>query len=109
MSYFQAGVAWVCQHPYQTALHTVNAALLVTPAAATVPIFNAVGFGAAGPIAGSAASSTMSFFGFVPAGGLYATIQSAAMGGYGAGLAAGATQAGAVVSSAAAWALGRKG
>lgn len=51
----------------------------------------------------------MSFFGFVPAGGVYATVQSAAMGGYGAGLAAGATQAGAVVSSAAAWALGRKG
>lgn len=57
MSYFQAGVAWVCEHPYQTAMHTVNAALLVTPAAATVPIFNALGFSAAGPIAGTLISS----------------------------------------------------
>ena len=51
----------------------------------------------------------MSYFSFVPAGGLYATAQSAAMGGYGASMAAGAAQAGAVVSSAAAWLFGRNG
>jgi hypothetical protein len=45
----------------------------------------------------------MAYFGIVPASGLYATMQSAAMGGYGASIAAGATQAGAVASSAAAW------
>jgi hypothetical protein len=49
----------------------------------------------------------MSYFAFVPAGGIYATFQSAAMAGYGAGVAAGAAQAGAVASSAAAWMLGR--
>jgi hypothetical protein len=49
----------------------------------------------------------MGYFGFVPASGLYATVQSAAMGGYGASIAAGATQAGAVASSAAAWVWGR--
>lgn len=49
----------------------------------------------------------MSWFGYVPANGLYAIGQSAAMGGYGAGLAAGAAQAGAIVSSAVAWFLGR--
>jgi hypothetical protein len=49
----------------------------------------------------------MSYFGFVPAGGIYATLQSAAMGGYGASVAAGAAQAGAVASSAAAWVFGR--
>lgn len=49
----------------------------------------------------------MSWFSFVPAGGIYATAQSAAMGGYGASLAAGAAQAGAVVSSTAAWMFGR--
>jgi hypothetical protein len=45
----------------------------------------------------------MSYFGVVPAHGIYATLQSASMGGYGAGFAAGAAQAGAVTSSAAAW------
>jgi hypothetical protein len=44
----------------------------------------------------------MSYFSFVPAGGLYATAQSAAMGGYGASAAAAAAQTGAVFTSAAA-------
>jgi hypothetical protein len=43
----------------------------------------------------------MSYFSIVPAGGLFATAQSAAMGGYGVGIAAGAAQAGAVLTSAA--------
>lgn len=51
----------------------------------------------------------MSYFNFVPAGGIYATAQSAAMGGYGASVAAGAAQAGALVSSATAWLMGRNG
>lgn len=50
----------------------------------------------------------MSYFGFVPASGIYATVQSAAMGGYGASVVAGAAQAGAVASSAAAWMWGQK-
>lgn len=50
----------------------------------------------------------MSYFSFVPASGIYATMQSAAMSGYGASVAAGAAQAGAVASSATAWVLGRK-
>ncbi|KAH7408661.1 hypothetical protein DE146DRAFT_646889 [Phaeosphaeria sp. MPI-PUGE-AT-0046c] len=50
----------------------------------------------------------MSYFSFVPASGFYATFQSAAMGGYGASVAAGAAQAGAVASSAAAWVWGLK-
>jgi hypothetical protein len=49
----------------------------------------------------------MSYFGVVPAGGVIATLQSAAMGGYGASVAAGAAQAGAVASSAAAWVWSR--
>jgi hypothetical protein len=43
----------------------------------------------------------MSYFSIVPAGGLFATAQSAAMGGYGVGVAAGAAQVGAVLTSAA--------
>lgn len=41
----------------------------------------------------------MSYFSCVPAGGVYATLQSAAMGGYGAGAVAGLTQAGAALSA----------
>lgn len=49
----------------------------------------------------------MSYFGFVQAGGWYAVAQSAAMGGYGAPVAYGVAQAGALLSSGIAWALGR--
>lgn len=119
---------WISEHPYQTAFHVVNGVIMFTPAAATVPILNMLGFSAAGPTAGtlsmkkevdmgyetnsslgSAASGIMSYFSFIPAGGLYATAQSAAMGGYGASIAAGAAQAGAAASSATAWLLGRRG
>lgn len=121
---------WIAAHPYQTVFHVVNGVVLLTPAAATVPFFNALGLSAGGPvagkslptrypeahtvldtddIAGSAATSIMSFFGYVPAGGIYATAQSAAMGGYGASIAAGAAQAGAMMSSGAAWLFGRNG
>ena len=51
----------------------------------------------------------MSYFSFVPAGGLYAMCQSAAMGGYGAGAAVGAAQAGAVATSALAYFWGLRG
>lgn len=49
----------------------------------------------------------MAYFGIVPAGGMFATLQSAAMGGYGASFAAGAAQAGALGTSAMAWVFGR--
>jgi hypothetical protein len=49
----------------------------------------------------------MSYFGVVPAGGIYATFQSTAMGGHGASVVAGAVRAGSVVSSATAWVFGR--
>ena len=57
-------------------------------------------------ILGTAATGIMSYFGVVPASGIYATFQSAAMGGYGASIAAGATQAGAIASSAVGYMLG---
>jgi ammonia channel protein AmtB len=43
---------WIAEHPYQTAFHVANGVILVTPAAATVPIFSAMGFSATGPVAG---------------------------------------------------------
>lgn len=50
----------------------------------------------------------MSYLNVVSAGSAYAIAQSAAMGGYGAGIAAGAAQAGAVVSSAVVFWLRRR-
>jgi hypothetical protein len=43
---------WIAAHPYQTAFHVANGVILATPAAATVPIFSAMGFSATGPVAG---------------------------------------------------------
>ncbi|KAK7520280.1 hypothetical protein IWZ03DRAFT_372625 [Phyllosticta citriasiana] len=47
------------------------------------PLLGLAGFGPGGIIAGSLAAATLSFFGWVPAGGVLAVFQSAAMGGYG--------------------------
>lgn len=123
---------WIVAHPYQTAFQVVNGVIICTPAAATVPVLAALGFGANGPAAGkltslhttalhldgqaehvlthvtgSAASAVMAWFGVVPAGGWYAVLQSAAMGGYGASAAAGLAQAGAVLSSVGGWFVSR--
>ncbi|KAF1834880.1 hypothetical protein BDW02DRAFT_568559 [Decorospora gaudefroyi] len=109
MSAAEPLIAWIAAHPYQTFFHVVNGVVLLTPAAATVPFFSALGMTAGGPVAGGALATITSYFSFVPAGGLVATAQSAAMGGYGASFAAGAAQAGAVASSAFAHLLGRQG
>ncbi|PVH90943.1 hypothetical protein DM02DRAFT_606990 [Periconia macrospinosa] len=89
----------IIEHPYQTTFHIVNGVVLIMPAAATVPILNMLSFTALGPAGGTAASSAMAWLGSVAPGGLHATMQSAAMGEYGASVAAGAAQAGAVASS----------
>ncbi|KAJ4358850.1 hypothetical protein N0V95_002703 [Ascochyta clinopodiicola] len=44
-------LAWIAAHPYQTAFQVVNGVIICTPAAATVPLLAALGFGAAGPAA----------------------------------------------------------
>jgi len=44
---------WIVEHPYQTMLHIVNGVILVTPAAATVPVFNMLGFTVLGPGGGT--------------------------------------------------------
>ncbi|ORX98939.1 hypothetical protein BCR34DRAFT_606759 [Clohesyomyces aquaticus] len=98
---------WIVAHPYQTAFQVVNGVVFFTPAVATVPIFGALGFWATGPAPGMAASGWMSWLGTVAPGSLYATMQSAAMGGYGASIVAGTTQAGAVASSVLGFVWGR--
>lgn len=41
-------LAYIAAHPYQTAFQVVNGVIICTPAAATVPVLAALGFGAGG-------------------------------------------------------------
>ena len=52
MNASQAVLDWIAAHPYQTAFQVVNGIIICTPAAATVPVLAALGFGTNGPIAG---------------------------------------------------------
>ena len=67
-------------HPYLFALQAAGAAV-GTAAALTPAILGAVGFGALGPVAGSAATGWQGGIGAVQAGSVFAWCQSAAMGG----------------------------
>ena len=60
-----------------------------------------IGFGAAGPVAGSIAAGIQAGIGNVAAGSLFATLQSAAMGGFGVAIVSGTVEAGAGVLAAA--------
>ncbi|KAF2821361.1 hypothetical protein CC86DRAFT_103096 [Ophiobolus disseminans] len=91
---------WIKAHPYQSIFHIVNGAIILSPAIATVPALAGLGLGAGGPIPAFAAPAIQSWLGTVEAGSWFAIGQSAGMGGYGAGIVAGAAQMGAAASSA---------
>ncbi|MCJ1467132.1 hypothetical protein MMC07_005754 [Pseudocyphellaria aurata] len=89
---------YVKSHPYLTALQACGA--LVGAVALSAPlILGAVGFGVAGPVAGSVAAGWQSSIGLVQTGSFFAWCQSAAMGGAAAG---GITAAGVAGASTAA-------
>ncbi|OBT67307.1 hypothetical protein VE03_02749 [Pseudogymnoascus sp. 23342-1-I1] len=92
---------WIAAHPGQTALLVVNGVLIFTPAALTGPLLASLGFGASGPLAGSAAASLQSMLGSVGARGVFAYLQSAAMGGYGVAAVNGVAQVFGAVSGGA--------
>ncbi|KAF2030799.1 hypothetical protein EK21DRAFT_64777 [Setomelanomma holmii] len=92
---------WFRANPGQTVFHVVNGAIFLAPALITVPALAGLGLRMEGPVSGMAAPAIMSWLGCVKAGGVFATMQSAAMGGYGTAAVAGASQAGAAMSSAA--------
>ncbi|PVH92633.1 hypothetical protein DM02DRAFT_543234, partial [Periconia macrospinosa] len=94
--------------PYRTLIHAANGIVPLKPGIVTTPIFSAFGLGANGPRRDSAAPTTISKLGYVRARGVYATIRSAAMDGYGASAAANAARAGTVMSSAVVYLLGRR-
>jgi len=71
-----------------------------------LPVLGAVGFGAVGPAAGSAAAAWQASIGIVEAGSLFAWCQSAAMGGAAVGgIIAAGVGGGSLLISSTAWAL----
>lgn len=85
---------WVSANPGTTACLAVGAVvgvpLIVAPMAAAAPVLGAAGFGSGGIVGGSAAAGSMGSG--VAAGSAFATLQSAAMGGYGVAAVTGAVQ-----------------
>jgi hypothetical protein len=76
-SYF---ASYAKKHPILFGIQVAGGIMSLASIAA-VPVLGVVGFGAAGPIAGSTAAAWQSGIGLVKAGSIYAWCQSAAMGG----------------------------
>ncbi|KAG6237264.1 hypothetical protein E4U25_002868 [Claviceps purpurea] len=93
---FQHAMDATLKRPYSTAFVAAGVLVAAVPALAVAPVLGGLGFGALGPVAGSAAAGIQSGIGNVAAGSLFATLQSAGMGG------AGTVMVNAAVSGAAA-------
>ncbi|GJC84713.1 hypothetical protein ColLi_07551 [Colletotrichum liriopes] len=94
---------WASDNPGQAACYTVGAislAVLASPALISTPALTAMGFGAKGVVANSAAAAAQAGIGNVVAPSVFATLQSAGTAGYGAAIVNGAVQAGAGVTAA---------
>lgn len=76
--------AYVKSHPAIFAFQSLGAVVGLA-SVITLPVLGAVGFSAAGPVAGSLATAWHSSIGLVQAGSLFAWCQSATMGGAAAG------------------------
>ncbi|TGO48193.1 hypothetical protein BOTNAR_0488g00020 [Botryotinia narcissicola] len=72
--------SYIKNHPYRFGFQVLGGAVTIASVAA-VPVLGAVGFSAAGPIAGSAAAAWQSSIGLVEAGSIFAWCQGVAMGG----------------------------
>ena len=74
--------AYAKKHPYLFTLQIIGVTLVLI----SICLLPVLGFGAAGPVAGSLAASWQASMGTVAAGSTFAFLQSAAMGGTAAGL-----------------------
>ncbi|KAJ8112496.1 hypothetical protein OPT61_g5148 [Boeremia exigua] len=74
---------WIMDHTAEAAALLIALAAMPVALAATPAMLGLVGFTAFGPAAGSIAAVVQSTTGPVAAGSAFATLQSAAMGGYG--------------------------
>ncbi|KAK7756171.1 hypothetical protein SLS62_001763 [Diatrype stigma] len=93
-----AGAAWARENPEKAALcGAAGAVVLVTvaaPGAVATPVLAVTGFGSEGVVGGSLAAGIQSGAGSVVSPSLFATCQSAAMGGYGVPAVVAAVQVG---------------
>ncbi|KAI1452291.1 hypothetical protein F4805DRAFT_472613 [Annulohypoxylon moriforme] len=90
---------WVAENPKSTAAYGVAGAAMIVPAAIAGPALAAFGFTSSGIAAGSVAAGAQAAAGNVAAGSAFATLQSAAMAGYGAAIVNGVIQAGGAVAA----------
>ncbi|PHH89803.1 hypothetical protein CDD83_5235 [Cordyceps sp. RAO-2017] len=74
---------YIKEHPGAAAAFGTGAVCVAGPGLVAAPLLGAAGFSATGIQAGSLAAAVQSGLGSVVAPGLFATLQSAAMGGYG--------------------------
>lgn len=72
--------AYVRAHPYRFTAQVVGGVITIA-SVVVLPVLGAIGFGAGGPVAASAAAAWQSSAGLVQAGSLFSWCQSAAMGG----------------------------
>ncbi|KAH7116876.1 hypothetical protein B0J11DRAFT_583583 [Dendryphion nanum] len=91
-------VQYIVEHPIRAAFHVVNAVALIAPAAIFSPVLGLVGFTGVGIAGGSIAAGVQSAMGTVGAGSVFATLQSAAMGGYGTTVVANGVRAGVMMA-----------
>ena len=98
LNFFQAPIEYAKAHPVRTGLRVLGITVS-TLSFLAVPVLGAVGFTAAGPVAGSAAAAWQSSIGAVQAGSLFAWCQGAAMGGAAVGGIQAASVAGTVLTS----------
>ncbi|KAF4448807.1 hypothetical protein F53441_7856 [Fusarium austroafricanum] len=91
------------QNPGASAALVTGFAMLAVPAIVATPILGALGFGATGIAAGSAAAGIQSGVGSVVAPSLFATLQSAGAGGYGVAAVHGVVQATGAAVAALGW------
>ncbi|KAI0876016.1 hypothetical protein GGS24DRAFT_453219 [Hypoxylon argillaceum] len=102
---------WAAANPGKASALGAGAVLVAAPMLVAAPVLGAAGFGANGIIAGSAAAGAQSGIGSVLAPSIFATLQSAAAGGYGVAAVSATVQGlgGVVASSAGAASLLWKG
>ncbi|KAL8953392.1 MAG: hypothetical protein Q9222_000769 [Ikaeria aurantiellina] len=88
---------WIRRNPGKAALHFGTVIPLIVPGLIFPPILGAAGFGASGVVAGSVAAGAQTAN--TAAGGAFAILQSAGMGGYGVPIVNGIIQGASAVAS----------
>ncbi|KAK7545633.1 hypothetical protein IWX49DRAFT_640369 [Phyllosticta citricarpa] len=84
---------YVQENPREAGFRVVGGVVFFAPGLITGPLLGMLGFTAAGPAAGSIAAAWQASIGPVAARGFFATLQSAATGGYGAPVVGGVVRA----------------